>query len=108
MLPKRIVYMHPYSRLIRAQIKESKPAVLIIGSTAAFSSCRTVRIALQDVTQHSWSNVAINTYESNNTDTMLRVCHSVSRESINTSQVTLNREIWWGAVEIDPAICVAP
>ena len=46
-LPNRIMYMHPKSKLISAQVNEKRAAYLDTGSAAAASICRIVKIALQ-------------------------------------------------------------
>ena len=53
MLPKRIIYMQPNSRLIRAHMREKSAEYLGTGSAETSSICRIVKIALSQC--EGWS-----------------------------------------------------
>ena len=46
MLPKRMMYMHPKSKLINAHINENKAVYRVSGSSAAPAICKMLRMAL--------------------------------------------------------------
>jgi hypothetical protein len=102
MVTKRMMYMHPKSKIIKERINENKAVYRVSGSLAAPPICKMVKMALCD----NWK-LKINqkvTYDKSRTEMMLKVFHSRITESMKNSQVDVSLLCAGGTLEESKAI----